>query len=386
MKHLPNRSVLSLTENTSKEKRLQILKSLILELHAGGDLNKLRNKFKQLLVDVDASEIAEMEQSLINKGDLTPKQITKLCDLHVGIFEDSLKEKEKVESIPGHPLHTYLEENMAARKLIHKIRKSPSINLLDELSEIEKHYTRLENQLFPKLEKVGFTGPSQVMWAKHDEIRAIIKKRSLEAFEELLKAVEDMIFKEEKILFPTSLKKLSKKDWIDVKHGEEEIGFAWITPGDDWKPVMVELIHSKQQVAESQKVKLSTGNLNFDQIDLLLKNLPVDITFVNETDEIIYYSDTTHRIFPRSPGIIGRTVQRCHPPKSLHIVESILQAFKIGDRDIAEFWIRLEGKVYHIRYFALRDDAGKYQGTIEVSQDITKIQKLTGENRLLDWK
>jgi hypothetical protein len=375
-----------MTDQTSRETRLQILKSIILELHAGGDMNKLQIKFKDLLSDVDASEIADMEQSLINKGALTPEQITKLCDLHVGIFEDSLNEKEKIESIPGHPLHTYLKENKAARKLIYKIRKSSSLELLDKLSEIEKHYTRLENQLFPKLEQVGFTGPSQVMWAKHDEIRAMMKKRNIKNSEELLKAVEDMIFKEEKILFPTSLDKLSTNDWIDVKRGEEEIGFAWITPGDEWKPATPEQIHLTKQPAEPHKVKLSTGSLDYDQIDLLLKNLPVDITFVNENDEVAYYSNTAHRIFPRSPGIIGRTVQRCHPPQSVHIVEQILEAFKKGTRNNAEFWIRLEGNVYLIRYFAIRDNTGEYKGTLEVSQDITTIQKRTGEKRLLDWK
>ena len=137
-----------MTDQTSRETRLQILKSIILELHAGGDVNKLQIKFKDLLSGVDASEIADMEQSLINKGTLTPKQITKLCDLHVGIFEDSLNKKEKNESIPGHTLHTYLKENKEARKLIYKIRKSSSLVLLDKLSDIEKHYTRLENQLF----------------------------------------------------------------------------------------------------------------------------------------------------------------------------------------------------------------------------------------------
>ena len=157
----------------SKEKRLKILKSLILELHAGGDKEKLRIKVKKLLSETDASEIANMEQSLIDAGTLTPEQITKLCDLHVDIFEDSLSEKEKIESIPGHPLHTYIEENKAAKKLISEIRKSPTKESLAKLSEIDVHYIRLENQLFPKLEKAGFTGPSQVMWAKHDEIRWI---------------------------------------------------------------------------------------------------------------------------------------------------------------------------------------------------------------------
>lgn len=375
-----------MTDKAAKEERRHVLKSLILKLHSGGDIAELKSQFKELLSDVDSSEIAELEQSLIDEGDLTPQQITKLCDLHVGIFEDTLKQKQKVESIPGHPVHTYLEENKEARKLIEKMRQSPTIEVLDKLAEINTHYTRLENQLFPKLEKVGFTGPSKVMWAKHDEIRSMIKDRSTQNYKDLLNAIEDMIFKEESILFPTSLKKLSTTDWIEVKNGEEEIGFAWITPGNEWRPVTPKSIHEATQGSGLGKVKLSTGNLSFEQIDLLLRNLPFDITFVNKNDEILYYSDTEHRIFPRSPGIIGRSVQNCHPPKSIHVVERILESFKKGKRDIAEFWINLEGNVYHIRYFAVRDDKGKYVGTVEVSQDITEIQKLSGEKRLLDWK
>jgi len=119
-------------------------------------------------------------------------------------------------------------------------------------------------------------------------------------------------------------------------------------------------------------------------INLMLKHLPVDITFVNDKDEVAYYSDTSERIFPRSAGVIGRKVQKCHPPKSVHIIEQILGEFKNNKKDVSEFWIQLDGKFLHIRYFAIRDINGKYQGTLEVSQDITNIKKLEGERRLLD--
>ena len=123
-----------------------------------------------------------------------------------------------------------------------------------------------------------------------------------------------------------------------------------------------------------------------DQINLILKHIPLDISFVNDKDEVAYYSDTKERLFPRSPGVIGRKVEKCHPPKSVHIVNKIVKEFKDGNRDVAEFWIELNGKNIHIRYYAVRNKSGKYIGTLEVSQDITSIKKLTGEKRLLDWK
>jgi DUF438 domain-containing protein len=373
--------------NPEEEKRrLDILKSLILQLHAGGDLKSLKKQFKELLADVEPTEIANMEQTLIQSGELTAEQITKLCDLHVGIFEDALQTKESVESTPGHPLHTYMEENKAVLKLIGELRKTPTPDLFDKLKQIEIHYTRLENQLFPKLEQVGFTGPSNVMWAKHDEIRAMIKEAKVDALDELLQSIEDMVFKEERILFPTALEKLSSGDWGDVKRGEEEIGFAWVTPGNDWQPVTPMSIHMPEKEISKPLIDLSVGKLSALQVDLLLKHLPMDLTYVDAEGKVAYYSDSAHRIFPRSAGIIGRKVENCHPPKSVHIVNQIVESFQKGEKDIAEFWFEKEGRFLHIRYYAVRDSAGTFQGTIEVSQDVTDIRKLQGEQRLLSWK
>jgi DUF438 domain-containing protein len=371
--------------NPEEEKRrLDILKSLILQLHAGGDLKSLKKQFKELLADVEPTEIANMEQTLIQSGELTAEQITKLCDL--GIFEDALQTKESVESTPGHPLHTYMEENKAVLKLIGELRKTPTPDLFDKLKQIEIHYTRLENQLFPKLEQVGFTGPSNVMWAKHDEIRAMIKEAKVDALDELLQSIEDMVFKEERILFPTALEKLSSGDWGDVKRGEEEIGFAWVTPGNDWQPVTPMSIHMPEKEISKPLIDLSVGKLSALQVDLLLKHLPMDLTYVDAEGKVAYYSDSEHRIFPRSAGIIGRKVENCHPPKSVHIVNQIVESFQKGEKDIAEFWFEKEGRFLHIRYYAVRDSAGTFQGTIEVSQDVTDIRKLQGEQRLLSWK
>ena len=197
-----------------------------------------------------------------------------------------------------------------------------------------------------------------------------------------------MVYKEEKILFPMSLETLDERDWARVKKGEEEVGYAWIEPGKAWKPSVSaeDLPPVPAYTRPVPEVELDTGSLEPEVINLILKNLPVDLTFVDASDTVRYYSATEERIFPRSPGVIGRKVQNCHPPSSVHIVNRILSAFKEGRRDAAEFWIETKGKFVHIRYFALRDKKGTYRGCLEVSQDVTSIRRLKGERRLLDWQ
>jgi len=372
--------------------RKEMLKKLLLDMHKGEDLEILKAQFKEAVGDITSYEIGQLEQQLIDEGHLDPKEITKLSDLHVELFRDSLDMKEEYETIPGHPIHTYLQENLEIANLVREIRSAPESNKLElfrKLGEINIHYARKENQLFPILEKHGISGPPQVMWAVHDEIRPLLKTSQLEEIKIALQKIEDMIYKEEHILFPMTLEFFSESDWVSVREGEEEIGFAYgVIPGDQWKPVTAADIH-KPLLVEAEKpegaLNLDIGNLNVEQINTMLKTLPVDLTFVNENDEVAYYSDTEDRIFPRSRGIIGRTVQKCHPPKSVDIVEDILEKFKSGEKSVAEFWIQAGDAFIMIRYFAMHNDAGKYVGTLEVSQELSRLRSLEGERRLVQW-
>jgi len=175
---------------------------------------------------------------------------------------------------------------------------------------------------------------------------------------------------------------LTDEEWLAVRSGESEVGYSWITPGTGWMPGVTP---SANSTAPQQDLPLDTGHLSLTQLNLMLKHLPIDISFVNEQDEVLYYSALKERLFPRSPGVIGRKVQNCHPPKSMNMVQKILDEFKAGRRHTADFWIQMQGKFILIRYFAVRDDQGVYQGTLEVSQDVTDIKKLEGQKRLLDW-
>jgi len=372
--------------------RKELLKQLLLDIHKGEDFEKLKAQFNEAVGDITSYEIGQLEQQLIDEGHLDPKDITKLSDLHVELFRDSLDLKEEYETIPGHPIHTYLQENLEITNLIRQIRSAPKSKksiLFRKLAEIETHYVRKENQLFPILEKHGISGPPQVMWAVHDEIRPLLKTTKIDEIELALQKIEDMIYKEEHILFPMTLEFFSETDWVSVREGEEEIGFAFgVSPGNLWKPVTAEDLHKPLLVVPTKAegiLNLDIGKLTIEQINVMLKTLPLDLTFVNEKDEVAYYSDTEDRIFPRSRAIIGRSVQKCHPPKSLDVVEDIIEKFKSGEKKVAEFWIQSGDAFVFIRYFAMHDDAGKYIGTLEVSQELSQLRALEGERRLVQW-
>ncbi|MBN1539158.1 MAG: DUF438 domain-containing protein [Candidatus Thermoplasmatota archaeon] len=392
-----------------KEEKLQQLKSIIMDLHSGSNVEDVKQRFLDLATEVDPSEIARMEQELIDEG-LPQEEIKKLCDVHVLVFKDSLDKKEELGVPPGHPVQTFMKENEVLEGLLVALsgiikdiesgksgfpeRKGDLERMLKSISKLELHYLRKENQLFPLLEKHNISGPTQVMWALHDDIRGMLKEANIrleagdfgpfmEHVESMSRTMMDMIYKEEKVLFPMSLDNLSEDEWKRGRRGEEEIGYAWIKPDEGYD---VGALHSEQGISGSKgKLRLDEGYLTLEQLNCMLKTLPIDISFVDADNKVAYYSATDERIFPRSPAVIGREVKNCHPPKSVHVVERILSEFKAGNKDVAEFWIQLNGKFIHIRYFAVRSAEGKFLGTLEVSQDATQIRKLEGNRRLLDW-
>ena len=133
-------------------------------------------------------------------------------------------------------------------------------------------------------------------------------------------------------------------------------------------------------------MQLETGSLSEEETEAILNALPVDITFVDKEDQVKFFNKLGSRVFVRTKGTIGRKVQQCHPQRSIHIVNKIVESFKTGKKDVAEFWIQMEDRMIYIRYFAVRNKGGKYLGTLEITQDITEIKKIEGEKRLLDWE
>lgn len=400
----------------------QVLKGLIKDLHGGRDFDEVKREFGNLIKEIDATEIAHMEQQLISEG-MSPDEIKKMCDVHAAVFRETLMKNEQPQLIPGHPLHTLKHENDEARKTLESMGKKldtlagaadrdQAASALDSLREelkrfshnLDKHFSKKENVFFPYLEKRNITGPPSVMWSVDDEIRSMIKNLSVflgglqpgsgrEAFGEAVKSfagmkekTTEMFFKEENILSPMMINALSEEEWAEIKeHSTDEFGVIFSDPGPGrWRPQFVYKAQTSPRT-DGGAIDLDTGSLTPAEINAILTNLPVDVTFVDKNDEVRYFSQGKDRIFTRTKSIIGRKVQNCHPPESVHMVDKIVTDFKTGKHSHAEFWLELNGRFIHILYTALRDDRGEYLGAMEVTQDLTGPRALQGERRLLQY-
>jgi PAS domain S-box-containing protein len=402
----------------TEEERKKALKEVLKQLHAGIPLEEVKERFRQLLEGVSPLEIAKIEQELIGEG-ISREEIQRLCNIHLAVFKEQL-EKQKVEAAPPSPINILLEEHrllqQITQKLISltdKVQKAESLgavneelaqlrHFIDELLDAEKHYLREENVLFPVLEKHGITEPPAIMWMEHNQLREKKKqlKRLIEnavnmsfpefkrQLIELANSINNMlnshIFKENNILFPVAQRVVAEQEWIGIRAGFDEVGYCCFTPESLIAKPAGELEELK--AAAEYALQFETGTLTKEEVEAILNSLPVDITFVDKDDVVKFFNKTEKHIFVRTKAVIGRKVQLCHPQKSIHIVNRILEAFKKGERDVAEFWIQKSNRLIHIRYFAVRDKSGKYLGTMEVVQDITDLKKIEGEKRLLDWE
>ena len=314
-------------DNVSKRK--QALLEVIKRLHAGESVADLQDQFGDAIRGATAGEIADAERAMIAEG-VPVGEIQRLCDLHVAVFRDSLDEEPTPESLPGHPIFTFRMENEVIVRLLEVMAESinrwdegqpGALEALrhqtDELKNIEKHYSRKENLLFPYLEKKGFEGPSTVMWGVHNEIREQLREfkatlntenpdqeAAANLFVPLGNAIREMIYKEDKILFPEALTRLTDAEWAEIRAQEDQIGYFNVSPQAGWQPetsTQTEPTPQPKGANMDKLLNLDTGLLSQEQINLMLTNLPVDVTFVDENDEVRYFSQGKHRIFDRSP-------------------------------------------------------------------------------------
>ncbi|HOT45663.1 MAG TPA: DUF438 domain-containing protein [Spirochaetota bacterium] len=406
--------------NNSEQKR-KALKELILKLHTGENPEQVKAELRQALGKIPYDDVVRVEQELIAEG-LPQEEVVKLCDVHTAVLDGSIDQTGAKTVTPGHPVHTFKEENRALEREIADLEKlyhgpageAGAVPAADQyyaimqhfnrLMDVDKHYKRKENLVFPFLEKHGITGPPAVMWAKHDETRGLMKKAlqilhaGLENRTELrwlvpelqaaTRAIIDMIGKEDNILFPMCLDSLTEAEWYDVYRQGPEIGYCLYNPTEEWRPAGIAENETGAAVddAVQGRIILPTGSLSVKELVSLLDSVPVDITFVDAEDTVRYFSQGKDRIFTRSKAIIGRKVQQCHPPASVATVQKIIDDFRAARRDRASFWINHKGRFVLIEYFAMRDGQGTYLGTMEVSQDLTDKRKLEGEQRLLSYK
>lgn len=382
--------------------RLELLKTLIRGLHEGQDRNVIKKRFRENFDTVDASEIIAMEQSLVDEG-MDVMEIQKLCDIHADIFDGSIDEIHGVAGDylkEGHPVHVMKQENRALESLLNDLeitlkdeKSFESLSNLNLLWDIDKHYSVKENCYFPLMEKYGFTAPPQVMWGVDDEIRDDIKALrkdvennnfNIEAFNAVRKRIEDMIFKEENILIPMILDVFTEDEWLQIARDTKEIGYCLVVPKDKWVPNRKSFVdaYREDKALRTNNMHFKIGHLTMEELEGIMNHLPIDMTFIDKDDTVKYFNQAPDRVFVRSASVIGRSVQNCHPPRSVSTVEDMLEDFKSGRSKSESFWIQMGEKFIHISYYAIFNDSNEYIGTLEVSHDVKQYRDLEGEKRL----
>lgn len=390
---------------------------------------------KEKLGTCTPDEFAYAEQSL--KGVYKDEEILDKMDDLLNLFDGVLVRAEN-EYPENHPLWAYLEEINAVEKVAleadellkqDKFIKNPWLGVFDSLAEWRIHLSRKQNQLYPMLENHGFDRPTRIMWTFDDGVRdaisssyALLREDKYEEFlasvPETLAKLRDLNSKELEVLLPTSFKLLSDEEFVRMSKNDHEIGYAiinapglYVVPGindsaaslngnaasqnsavsneflNDLAGLLSKYVGpvSGAQVGKDTVLDVATGKLTLEQINLLFRHLPVDLSYVDENELVKFYSDTPHRIFPRSANVIGREVKNCHPAKSVHVVEEIVEKFRSGEQNQAEFWINKPGLFIYVIYTAVRDEHGKFRGVLEMMQDCTHIRELEGSRTLLTW-
>ena len=390
---------------------------------------------KEKLGTCTPDEFAYAEQSL--KGVYKDEEILDKMDDLLNLFDGVLVRAQN-EYPENHPLWVYLEEINAVEKVAleadellkqEKFIKNPWLGIFDSLAQWRTHLSRKQNQLYPMLEEHGFDRPTRIMWTFDDGVRdaisasyALLREDKYEEFlasvPETLAKLRDLNSKELEVLLPTSFKLLSDEEFVRMSKNDHEIGYAiidppglYVVPGINDSAAQLNANNSGQNsgvsneflndlagllskyvgpvggapVGKDAVLDVATGKLTLEQINLLFRHLPVDLSYVDENELVKFYSDTPHRIFPRSANVIGREVKNCHPAKSVHVVEEIVEKFRSGEQSQAKFWINKPGLFIYVIYTAVRDENGKFRGVLEMMQDCTHIRELEGSRTLLTW-
>ena len=390
--------------------RKEILKGLIGRLSRGESMEEVRAEFKRHFQDVPADEIAAAEKLLMEEG-MQVEEVQQMCDVHASLFEGSVQQAE--EARPGHPLYTFRKENEGLEQFMQTMlvpvwlayRNNPGeaereglLTALEELSKIDRHYSRKENLFFPYLERSGVTAPPKVMWGVDDEIRGLIDQvthavedgRADDAnagFPVMMENIQSMIMKENEILSPLLMQYLTEEDWKVVAGESGQIGFAFAQDVEGASLSDTRAFAKTGSAAPAPRseapIQLPSGFFTAQELTAMLNVLPCDVTFVGADDKVHFFSEQEKRVFPRTRTIIGRDVTDCHPPKSLTQVQALVEAFKAGTKDSETYWIQRGPAFVLIRYYAVRSPEGEYLGVLECTEEISGLRALEGQKTLM---
>ncbi|MGE9896669.1 DUF438 domain-containing protein [Anaerovoracaceae bacterium SGI.195] len=408
--------------------RTEQLKSYLRRLGAGEDLESVRADFVREFGEVDAAEIMKAEQELMKEG--TPlSEVQRLCDIHSALFHGATREEQianaekaveeslqrqkiqaelakrdsypkkdysnknvkaaALEQIAGHPLHTLTKENEALSVLLEQYKSTHDRSLIPQIRELSIHYAKKGDLLYPLLKvKYGVSGPSDVMWTVDDEIRDELGALDKETergsewharMEAVLKRAEEMIYKEQNILFPICAVNFEEDEWRGIYRDSKDYADCFGVSSEAWEAA--EETEAPVKEAVSGEIVLPGGHMTVEQLTALLNTIPMEITFV-DAENINRYFNEGPKVFKRPGMAIDREVFSCHPPKIEPMVRQIIDDFRNGHRDSVPVWMEKGGRSMLVKYMAVRDRAGKYLGTVELVQDMEFAKEhFAGENK-----
>lgn len=401
-----NKTVDSVQDTVQDSERVEQLKSFLKRLGTGEELGAVRDDFVSQFAHVEASEIMKAEQGLMREG--TPlAEVQQLCDLHSALFHGStiheqmdaehakveavLEAQEKSQSVVtlvetvGHPLNRLTEENKALDALIEATKvkvasKTATVDDVNEVRQVSIHYAKKGDLLYPHL-KVAYdiSGPSLVMWTVDGDIRdgfgRLARAESIddawyEEFDGLLTRAQEMIYKEQNILFPICAENFSTEEWYQIYKDTEQYEEIFGVERVAWAEAESALAAKAAPTSgDSNTIALIGGSLTLEQLDAMLNTMPMEITFVDHVDINRYFNDG-EKVFKRPTTAIGRDVFSCHPPKVEPIVRGIIESFRNGERDNVAVWLEKVGRPFYVNYMAVRDQNNNYLGTLELVQDM----------------
>ena len=416
--------------------RIETLKGYLKRLGNGEPLEAVRKDFVEVFKDVDPAEIMKAEQEMLAEG--TPlSDVQKLCDVHAALFHGKTREEQianaeravhastlreeretktrELAQIKGHPLWLFANENGALAMLLEQAEEkikdgSANKKTLESLRGISIHYAKKGDLLYPVLNvRYGISGPASVMWTVDDEIRDelsdIAKQlnymdgnnsskadnnnsadnnngksldgKLIERIENVIKRAEEMIYKEDNILYPNCAANFTEAEWIGIYHDSKDYAVCLDTVSDRWeKAEEVENVYKPEVSEQSDKKEdvqnelyMAGGHMTLSQLEALLNAIPMEITFVDE-DNINRYFNEGSKVFKRPVMAIDREVFSCHPPKIEAKVRRIIEEFRIGTLDEVSVWMDKQGRTMLVKYIAVRDKQGNYVGTLEAVQDM----------------
>mgnify|MGYP000965861207 FL=1 len=388
-------------EDYTMEERQEILKNLMLRLHAGEDKEVIQEEFNEVFDEISPYEIQLMERNLMSEG-ITFAEIMSLCNVHANLMGSKVNTQTTLADFeqPGHPVHVMKMENLAIRGALDRVERL-LVNFLETkdstiekglkrqislLDQFENHYQRKEYAMFPIMEKKGITAPPKVMWGVHDQIRDLYrdfknalndgKESTLEEFQIARDEMLEMIQKEENILIPMVEQVFHVDDWETIASQSPDYGYCIVKPEKEWAvKKSFSPVKEETQVESEGDIPLSTGSLSLKELNLILNLLPMELSFVDAQNIVKYYNEGNgeEKIFKRTPSAIGRDVILCHPPRVHETVQTIFEQLKSKQKEKEEMWFKTEDKMVHVTYHAVWDEEGKYMGCLEYVQDIKPL-------------